>query len=258
MLAATQACKPVKWSDLITELDIWADSGRQAAFWWRDDDATRPGPALDRLMAVTDGIPVALAVIPVSAESGLVDFISKNRSISILQHGYAHTNHAPAEEKKAEFGAHRPIPAMLAEIDAGHVRLSSLFGNRFLPIFVPPWNRIATSLVGQLSAGKTRYLSTFGRRDRHAALPYLNGHIDIINWRGDRGTLGVDLVLDTLISLLADIRLKSRDSAEPIGILTHHRDHDDKGWQFLAELLSVTRAHPGAGWISATEGLTGV
>ena len=30
------------WDALRTELDLWQDAGRDASFWWRDDDAETP------------------------------------------------------------------------------------------------------------------------------------------------------------------------------------------------------------------------
>ena len=41
------------WDDLAEELDSWHGSGRCAAFWWRDDDAVRVTPALERLLALS-------------------------------------------------------------------------------------------------------------------------------------------------------------------------------------------------------------
>ena len=57
------------WEALTLELDLWAAEGRTATFWWRDDDAIAPTPALDRLRACASaaGIPIALAVIPAKA-----------------------------------------------------------------------------------------------------------------------------------------------------------------------------------------------
>src|SRR5216684_8019215 len=52
------------WLDLERELDAWRAAGRSATLWWRDDDAVRPTPALDRLLAIAAGVPLALAVIP--------------------------------------------------------------------------------------------------------------------------------------------------------------------------------------------------
>ena len=41
--------KTQPWQDLRDELDRWAEAGRTATLWWRDDDAVMPGPLLDRL-----------------------------------------------------------------------------------------------------------------------------------------------------------------------------------------------------------------
>ncbi|MDA0702442.1 MAG: polysaccharide deacetylase, partial [Proteobacteria bacterium] len=38
------------WHAFSQELDRWAADGRRATFWWRDDDARAPGPALDALL----------------------------------------------------------------------------------------------------------------------------------------------------------------------------------------------------------------
>jgi hypothetical protein len=66
--------------------------------WCRDDDACRDSPALRRLLeiAATANIPVALAVIPALIEDSLVDCVENASAATVLQHGYAHRNHAPA------------------------------------------------------------------------------------------------------------------------------------------------------------------
>jgi len=246
---------PANWSDLSTELDAWAASGRQAALWWRDDDATRPGPALDRLLKVADTRPLSLAVIPSGATGDLVRFVEDNPNIAVLQHGYSHANHAPGGEKKSEFGAHRPLRTMLPEISEGRKRLADLFGSRFLSIFVPPWNRLADSVAAELGTCGVRAISAFGRRRPKSVPQRLNCHVDIVNWRGDRGFLGAGPVLDTLVRLLVEIRTGPAENAEPVGLLTHHRDHDDAGWQFLDDVAAVATNHPGARWITAATGI---
>jgi hypothetical protein len=37
------------WPMLQRELDLWAESGKQASFWWRDDDAISDTPQLQHL-----------------------------------------------------------------------------------------------------------------------------------------------------------------------------------------------------------------
>ncbi|MEX2618443.1 MAG: polysaccharide deacetylase family protein [Alphaproteobacteria bacterium] len=255
MPAQLYAHNPANWSDLTAEFDAWAAAGRQADLWWRDDDATVPGPALDRLLKTADSRPLSLAVIPSGATRELVRFVDDNPHVAVLQHGYAHANHAPDGEKKSEFGDHRPLRTMLPEIVEGRKRLAGLFGNRFLSVFVPPWNRIADPVAAELGACGVRAISAFGRRKPGSVPRRLNCHVDIVNWRGNRGFLGAGPVLDTLVRLLAEIRTGAPEDAEPVGLLTHHRDHDDAGWRFLEDLFSVSTDHPGARWMPAATGI---
>ena len=89
-------------------LDLARDQGRTLRFWLRDDDATRPGPALTRLMALCAdyGVPPTLAVIPAHASANLAAALSHSTRVAL--HGWTHENHAGPGEKKQELGAHRP------------------------------------------------------------------------------------------------------------------------------------------------------
>src|SRR5215470_17845292 len=98
------------WQPLHAELACWAETGRIADFWLRDDDAVEPTAALDRLLALAarHAIPVVLAVIPASAQRTLAKRLQAEDKVAIAVHGWAHRNHAPENEKKQELGAHRP------------------------------------------------------------------------------------------------------------------------------------------------------
>src|SRR5262245_7388273 len=117
---------------------------RSATFWWRDDDAVTSTPALKRLvdLAAIGGSPVALAAIPARADAALEQALSVTDHVVALQHGYAHANHAAPAGKKAEFGIGRDLAAALQDLRAGSRRMHALFGDRALPVLVPPWNRI--------------------------------------------------------------------------------------------------------------------
>ncbi|MHA1570570.1 MAG: hypothetical protein ACTSWM_02015, partial [Alphaproteobacteria bacterium] len=102
------------WQDLRVELDHWAALGRTVTLWWRDDDAAVPTPELTRLLALQarHNVPLALAVIPHDATDELARQLDRQATLThppaVLQHGYAHQNHAPADEKSMELGSHRP------------------------------------------------------------------------------------------------------------------------------------------------------
>ena len=222
------------WQALAAELDLWAEP---AAFWWRDDDAEVWTSALERLVEALDGVPFALAVVPARAAGGLPGVI--------LQHGWRHRNHAGAAEKKAELGHHRPCEVMLAELEAGRERLRALYGARFLPVLVPPWNRIDPALAARLPAAGWQGLSVF--RPRRSAFE-TNAHVDSVAWRTHRGFRGEPEVLDDIAAHLRARRLGAVDRREPTGILSHHLVADELGFAFFRQLTRFVAAHPRACW----------
>ena len=157
------------WSDLREELDAWHGAGRTVSLWWRDDDATAPTPALDRLagLAREHAVTVGLAVIPALAQPSLAPWLESER-VEVLQHGWAHGNHAADGQKRAELGAHRVPGVVAAELSKGFVTLRELAGARFLPVLVPPWNRIDEAVTSTLADVGFRGLSTFGSAPRGA------------------------------------------------------------------------------------------
>ena len=110
----------IDWRPLEAELDLISPDD-PLPLWWRDDDAIASTPALDRLIAQSGavGLPVHLAVIPAHADRSLATRLSETACLIPVVHGWAHANHAPAGQKKAEFGAHRPIEQMQREAAMG-------------------------------------------------------------------------------------------------------------------------------------------
>ncbi|MBL4720112.1 MAG: polysaccharide deacetylase family protein [Alphaproteobacteria bacterium] len=243
------------WDAFHAELDAWKKRGRIATFWWRDDDATRMTPALTRLLDIADETPISLAVIPHDATAELADALNTRPHATVLQHGFAHLNHAPSDEKKAEFGAHRTPDAMRLDLIAGFKRIGDLFGARFRPMFVPPWNRMTNSLVPRLASVGFRAYSTYGATPANAAPPtavtQINARADIINWRGGRRFLGETASLELLTTHLSQRRQGSA-ADQPTGLLTHHADHDDACWRFIETLLRVIKKHPATAWWAPT------
>ncbi len=246
------------WTLLTDELDRWADSGRPATLWWRDDDAARAAPALDRLLATRASaeVPLALAVIPVALEEDAAHRIDDAAHTAVLQHGYAHRNHAAPDERKAELGAARRAGDALDELAEGRRRLGAVFRKRVLPVLVPPWNRVAGAIVGRLAGAGFTGLSAYGQRASARPAPGLdqvNTHVDITDWRGSRGFIGAEAALALAIAHLRARRTGEADGDEPTGLLTHHLVHDDAAWRFVAEFMATTKAHPAARWLSPAD-----
>lgn len=235
-------------SALLRALDARAQAGRPALLWWRDDDAVVPSAALDRLLEMSRAwqVPVTLAVIPEPTGTALAERLDGLGGVSVAVHGWSHRNHAPAGEKKQELGAHRPAPIVLGELAKGFSRLAGLHPGNFVPVLVPPWNRIAPGIADGLPALGFRALSTFGPA-RPAPVPVINTHVDLIDWRGSRGGRPHEALFADLAGALGD------PSPGAIGILGHHLVQDEAAWSFLGALFDLTRAHPGCRWCSLTE-----
>jgi hypothetical protein len=242
------------WDRLDRALAAYRDAhGTPARAWLRDDDAVAPSPALERLLAIAEGagIPVSLAVIPASAEPALDDALRGRTDVAVLQHGWAHLDHAPPGQKSREFGPDRPLPVMAAEIAKGRRRLESFAG--FVPIFVPPWNRIAPALAAELPGLGLPILSGYTNRrepEPIAGPAVLNTHLDPVAWHEGRGLGDTGDLVTRLAARLekqADGRLPA---AGPIGLLTHHLVHDEETFAFLGELLQFLTGRGLTQWLS--------
>jgi len=239
------------WTDLASELDAWAAAGRAAEFWWRDDDAVAATPALERFIALQRGceVPLALAVIPAGVSESLHARLAGEPGIVVVQHGWAHDNHARPGRSKTELGSDRPAAYVLGELARGQVRLDRLFGPTWLKVLVPPHNRISATVAGGLSA--TGYVGLSTDRPRGtppAGLIQVNVHIDIMDWTVTRAFLGDDACLTQAVAHLRAKRAGQADPSEPTGLLTHHLAHDDGAWTFIERFIAATKAHPAARW----------
>ncbi|TBF68248.1 polysaccharide deacetylase (plasmid) [Rhizobium leguminosarum] len=242
----------IAWDPLRRELDRWQAAGRVARFWLRDDDAVEPTQALETLMTLAgqSEVPLTLAVIPGLTGEALAARLVEEAAVAVAVHGWSHTNHAGPEAKKQELGGDRPADVVLGELGEGFRLLQRLHPARFLPVLVPPWNRIDAALIPALPGLGFAALSVYGRAKRDGPVPLLNAHVDIIDWHGTRGGRSeADLVAE----LVAELRHRFAGSDEPVGVLTHHLVHDAAAWDFLSALFAVTGRHPRVRWSPASE-----
>jgi hypothetical protein len=241
------------WHTLDAELALWRAAERHPTLWCRDDDASRDSPPLQRLLDFAEQatLPVALAAIPAALERSLVAAVAQSRFAIVIQHGYAHRNHAPPDERKMELGLHRDVEETLTELARGADILRREFAERFVAVLVPPWNRIATAIVARLPELGFRGLSTFGPRKARWPVQRLmqcNTHVDMIAWKRDRAFIGTDAAIDRVVAHLRARREGGAEADEATGVLTHHLDMSDAGGEFLVELVTRTREQ-GAVWI---------
>ena len=246
------------WPMLQRELDLWADAGLEASFWWRDDDAIAATAQLETLsqLSQTFEAPVSIAVIPARLDNNLSTFLKGKAHFNVLQHGYSHTSHAAAGVKKIELGGERSLDSIATELLAGYKILSQAFPNHFVPVLVPPWNRIESKTYTLISdVGLTGISTVRARKITYAApnLLQINTHLDPISWRHGRGFIGSQVAIALLHQHLYLRRTADRCRDEPTGLLTHHLDQNEQVWSFCRSLFEHLNQHPAVNWLSARQ-----
>lgn len=234
----------VDWSPLKNALSEMRAHRMTLPIWWRDDDAVARTAAFDRLAELGQelGVPVHIAVIPDLVEASLPPLFDGEQALVPMVHGWRHQRHFLNGKKDTEFGIRRPDDGL--ETALALDRMREHFGNQLLPVFVPPWNMIADSLLPVLGQQGYIGVSTFApRKTRLAAdgLVQINTHLDPIDWRGTRGLVDPDALVALLVKYIRQRMEGQQDPDEPLGFLTHHLVHTEDVWAFtrlcLAHLL---------------------
>ncbi len=220
-------------------------------FWWRDDDATEPTLALDRLaeLSTQRGLPIHLATIPAKAGEAIARHIDPDRLIPVV-HGWAHADHSADGYKKNEFLTPRADAVKETGLALAHMK--SLFGPGLRTMFVPPWNRIASDVIAALPGQGYTALSTFLPRlapEAVGGLAQINTHIDPIDWRGSRDLVMPDRLIAITARHLEARRLRQEDSHEPFGLLTHHLVHSEAIWTFASAFVAEMLDGGATPWI---------
>jgi hypothetical protein len=242
------------WSSLFNELDRWADAGATASFWWRDDDATSDTRQLDALLACAGDTPVALAVIPDLAERCLAVRLEHHPTVTVLQHGWRHTNHSK-EGDPSEYPAGRNSDEVTGEFFKGMQRLGNLFCAQYLPVFAPPWHSFDESYLPLLRQAGLRAISRVKPRAHPAVsgLRVSNVHCVPIRWSAPPSFGPDEIYLDKLVDHLEGRRQGRYDAEEPTGVLTHHLVQDARSYEFMAKLRATVTEHSGACWLDARD-----
>ena len=240
-----------RWGALREELARWRLAGEIARLWLRDDDAVTVTPALERLtdLCAAHGVPYLVAAIPSRADEDLGAYLADQPLAEVAAHGCCHRNYAA--KGKSEFPVGRPRAEIVRDLTTARMRIETLFGAKAVPIYVPPWNRIAPEVAALVPAAGFRAISALGQtRSAIPSLLEIDVHLDVIDWRGSRGGRDPDALANELAAHLSSAR---ENGWSVTGILTHHLDHDATAWSFLEDLFAETANHAGARWVRASE-----
>lgn len=230
---------------LSLELAQWRRLGRRPCIWWRDDDAREPSPALDRLLALAEGLPLSLAIVPDGDLEGLARRLAGVRDLTLSQHGVDHRNRREPGADPNEHPLGTPTAVIAERIAAGRRRMEAAgLTPRF---YTPPWNCIDEVLPEALAqAGFSSLSASTTGRTTHDFYR-LDSDLDILRWKPTPRFRGYGRTILSLVARLRD-RRRAEDFTAPIGLLTHHLAHDEAAWTFLEEFLAFARAR--FAWVS--------
>jgi hypothetical protein len=247
----------IQWWVLNRELELWASAGRRLELWWRDDDARIPTPSLDRLLKLARRYetPLTLAVVPDWDRSALAGRLACERQAVVIQHGVDHQNVGDEQGPKSEFPNRYPREVMETRLLEARERLSVM--PRFAPVFAPPWNQVHAGLIGALRASGYRGLSAFGEDLSHdRGFSRLDVHLSLLGDCGEGPFRGAEGFVARFARLARERRRTGRWD-QPIGLQTHHLDHDEAAWRCLEDFLDRTTRSPAIGWKSINALLSG-
>ena len=229
------------------ELARWKARGHAPVFWWRDDDARRVTPALDRLLALSARFeaPITIAAVPDGDIAALAKACRSIRYVELAVHGFRHENRAPPGWPSGEVNDLDRLADVISDLGTA----KDVFRRAGVTprLFVPPWNNAHPTLKRALAL-QDLGLSCYGEPRSQAEPDRLDAHLDVMRWKPAPRFRGAIRFLLRTRRLLAE-RRRTGAWDEPLGLLTHHLDHDEDAWRFLEAFLPVARpiARPALG-----------
>lgn len=236
------------------ELARWKARGHAPVFWWRDDDARRLTPALDRLLALSVRFeaPITLAAVPDGDIAALAKACRAIPGAELAIHGFRHENRAPPGWPSGEVNDLDRLADVVSDLGTA-IDVFRRAGVR-PSLFVPPWNNAHPTLKRALDL-RDLGLSCYGEMRGPAEPDRLDAHLDVMRWKPVPRFRGAVRFLLRTRRLLAE-RRAAEAWGEPVGLLTHHLDHDEGAWRFLEAFLPVARPVARAAIRRATPGVT--
>lgn len=207
----------------------------QIKVFFRADDIGVPSHRFTRLLGLFAKyrMPLALAVVPAwltVLRWGQIKTIADTHPLLWCwhQHGWRHVNHEPVG-KKCEFGPCRKENEIYSDLKRGGERLRKILGDRFFPVFTPPWNRCDGRTLNIIKKqgfiAVSRNPGAFP--ETRGGFPDIGVQVDLHTRKG-RGSTDRRLLFDEIAHGLA---------SGACGFMIHHRRMNRTAFAFLEALL---------------------
>ncbi len=221
------------------ELQRWKAAGHTPVFWWRDDDAREATSALDRLLGLARRFqaPITIAAVPDGDIKAVAQACRDVQGAELAIHGFRHENRAPPGQPSGEVNDSDRLADVMLELGTA-LEVFRRAGLR-PSLFVPPWNNAHPTLKKAVEL-RGLSLSRYGELRSGDEPARLDTHLDLMRWKPAPRFRGALRFLLRARRALAERRLKGLWD-EPLGLLTHHLDHDERAWRFLEAFLPIAK-----------------
>jgi hypothetical protein len=234
---------PAEWRQKLASALERNLGSHSPAFFFRADDIGAGGRVFYALCELfrSHKTPLAMAVVPAWLTAARTEqlFCAAPLEEPLWgwhQHGWRHVN-LQRTGGKSEFGEQRPIEKQWRDICQGIKKMTEVFGDRFIPVFTPPWNRLPTATLKILQELDFKAVSMTGFLPRlfkaGASFKNLRIQLDLHTRKAKDGHTDFLDLLDELSTSLT--------KREPVGIMLHHHRMTPFAFEFLDELLSLFR-----------------
>ncbi len=222
--------------------------GNTAQVYFRADDVAVPGNSFSRMLATfrAHDAPLCLAVVPawltVSRWAALTRDAGREDLVCWCHLCWRHMNFEPQGVKKREFGQARPARDKRQDLAKGFKRLKEIMGERFTPVFSPPWNRCdGESMAAMPSIGFKGLSRTVGAGPQPPeGLPDFPVLVDLHTRKEPDPAASLDALLEELVRGL---------STGSCGIMLHHQRMNETAHAFLDTLLGALAGASGVRFV---------
>ncbi|MDC4206937.1 MAG: glycosyltransferase (plasmid) [Candidatus Manganitrophus sp.] len=225
-------------------LEKMGEEKRGIDLFLRDDDIDNDEETLQYLFDITLArhVPLNLEIIPGALTDAGIKLLDHHKHLhptlfELNQHGWLHLNHEK-EGRKCEFGISRNFDQQWEDISGGKTLLEKIFGDKFYPVFTPPWNRCTEETFKVLDRLGFRVFSK-DKGDRLVTgfgFKEISTTLDLYRWKGKPSLKSPEEIVESLT-------FQMRETG-PIGILLHHQVMSDEAFAFLDALLGTLCQYP--------------
>lgn len=170
-------------------------------------------------------VPSVIAAIPKGLSREAIAVVGQYKNAYVYMHGISHKNNGDAQGPN-EFPPGRDISNIIPQFAKYKKRFEDIFGDKFIPVFAPPFNAVNCDLEKELR--KLGFIGISGHSSLTKDSLY-NVSVDFIKWDLSDSFYTEDYVLERIICLL--------DDGKPIGFMNHPKTIGEKGFVFIEKLM---------------------